>query len=294
MDGDEQARASDAAPDERQEHDPADGAEDQSRDRRRGKHRWAARVRPVVTWVLTPTEEPKDEPQRHPLRLLRGRIAIAIVLVSILSAFAAWRASVHDETAAHEEARFRQELVLLQQQQHSDEDAVVDEVLRFGAYEENASRALQLTDDAVAARRAGHRALARRLKDEALRESRVSHAQLAGFVLATPWDADGEPDYDPVAAYRLAVRTNPERAKLDPGELRHAATAARGHGVTMTMVAALFIAALVFLTLAEVALTPRLALRPEASAGKVTQFFVGSAALTAVAAGVLFATVPWN
>jgi hypothetical protein len=253
------------------------------------------RLRTAYRWVVTPEEPPEHESdEQRRLRRLRGAIALGIVAVSVCSAGAVWRASVHEEAAAHHEARFRQDLVLFQQRVQAAEDGVFEELLRFGAYEEHEWRSRQLARDARTARRMGHPTLASQLAGVGLREARVSDAQWVSFANGLP-EIGGVPAYDPREAFDTGTAAQPV-GDLRPGELRHEAADSRRHAVRMTLSAALFIAALVFLTLAEVPLMRRPA--PEAptptSPGAVTRLLLLAGAGTTLAAIVIFLTIPWR
>jgi hypothetical protein len=253
------------------------------------------RIRSALRWIVTPEElERKESEAKQQLRRLRSWIAFGIVLVSICSAGAVWRASVHEEAAAHHEARFRQELVLFEQHLRAAEDSVFEELSSFGSYEEHEWRSRQLAAHAALARRKNRAALAAELASDAQREARVADVLWLGFVNEAPESSTGDPAYDPVAAYESAARV--ELAEnVDPGEFRHEATDSRRNGVNMTFSAALFIAGLVCLTLAEVPITRRLTPESAAtSAGRAAWVLVLSAIGLSIAAAMLFLTIPWR
>jgi len=200
--------------------------------------------------ILRPEDDPRERDESPSLRTLRVRITFGIVVVSILSAVAVWRASVYDERAAHSDALFRQQLVLQQQLERADEDNVTAEVTYFGDYERHALLARLLLQDAAA-----HPPLRPQLKQQAAREQTLAAAQLSGFSYVYPQTRrSGRVSYKPSSAYQSARDQDTEFERFQPGEHRQEATDQHLRGVNLTGVAAAFIAALVLMTLAQVSL----------------------------------------
>ncbi len=186
------------------------------------------------------------------LSRLRVWAAVAIVVVSVASALAVLKASVYDEQASQEDAVYRQQLLTRQQADRSREEEVAQDLFLFGGYEQQVLRARDLRRDAAAL--AGVPRMAAALRRRAERERAIAAAQLEGFRVALPaTSARGGPAFDPSLAYRIATHSPQAlEEELDPGRHRLAARAARHDGERMAVVAAIFLAALLFLTLAQV------------------------------------------
>lgn len=212
-------------------------------------------------------------------RALRARVALAIVALSIFSAVAGWRASVFDERSSSSNAVFHQDLLLQQQLEADHEGAVARDVTQYGQLEQNwfmASRSAQ-SGSAQAA------------------ERERTAAEEAGnqFEVQTPTlNANGTVSYDPASAYSSGVATDTELGGLHPAAALAASNSESDQAVNMTGVAALFVAALVLFTLAQVMLgrRPR---RASLAIGRWTTshtLVLGGTLLTATAA-VLFVLV---
>src|SRR5215212_1321339 len=165
------------------------------------------RVRRATGWLLAAPKDDKHGADPEPLRKLRGRLALALVVLAILSAFALWRASVHEELASQSDVHFRQELVLLQQLDRTTVDAIFEELAVFGSFQEHRV----LHDRFVAeAQQTRDPALARRLRQEARSEQRLADVQLPAFQ-EQGLKFDGvDARYDAAAAYRGAVTYDTE------------------------------------------------------------------------------------
>jgi hypothetical protein len=179
--------------------------------------------------------------------VFRSRVAIGIVLLSIFSAVAAWRASVFDEKAVNAGARFHQELIVQQQRSRTHATAVSRDLTHFLDYERAWFMANAL--DRAARKPGADPSLAR----EAQRERTAAEELLEGFEVRRPTAfPDGTSSYDPAAAYKRDVTGDIELQGLRPAEALRTSEDRRHRAVDMTFVAALFVAALVLLTLAQV------------------------------------------
>jgi hypothetical protein len=215
----------------------------------------SAHVRAAFRWVTaTETFGDGDEPHggdgARSRRRLKFAIALGIVVVSVSSAVAGWRAEIFNEYAAQSEGLFRQQLVTLQQHERQSEEQVTSDLRQFGTYEQDYSLAQQLQQDA-------HHttgSLARRLRAAAQGESTLAglnQTQNFQTLPPTPY-TDGTAAYHPASAYLWANESAFE--DIDPAALRREARADRIDAVNMTGVAVLFVFALVLLTLGQVTL----------------------------------------
>lgn len=181
----------------------------------------------------------------------RLSVALGIVLMSILAAIMAWRASVWDERSANTDELSRQDIVQQQQIEASHSETVNQDLRVFGRYEENSLLARELERDARGMRGADP-LLAQQLTIEA-QGLRAQAKSLRPFFRASqPLDNDdGTVYFDPAFARQVLRQDDPELESLKPNELREQAKDAHVKAVRLTGLAALFIAALFFLTLAE-------------------------------------------
>ena len=216
----------------------------------------------------TETEGAKSARARR-TRRLRLSAAFGIVILSILAATMAWRASVESERSANTDELARQDIVQRQQLLASQSQAVNQDLRVFGRFEERSLLARELDRDAKAG---GGPDLAREAQ-----EQRAQADSLRQFFRASqPTDNDdGTVAYDPEFARKI-LASDPELEVLRPEALREEARVANIKSVRLTGLAALFVAGLFFLTLAEV------------TRGAVARGLTGTAALLAVSGGVLF------
>jgi hypothetical protein len=201
--------------------------------------------------------------RRSPFRF---SVALGIVIVSILTATMAWRASVWSERSSNTDELTRQDTVQEQQLRATLSQNVAQDIRVFGRYEEHSLRARELERDA---RRVRGSALARELEREAAEQRTLAKALRAYFVAGQPIDAlegDGV-EYNPEFTLRTLVANETELETLRPRELREEAREAHLKAVRLTGLAVLFVAALLFLTLAEVTRTAVSRLLAGAGAG---------------------------
>jgi hypothetical protein len=215
-------------------------------------------------------------------RVFRSRVALAIVLVSILSAAAGWRASVFDERASDGGAVYYQDLLLQQRLERSHEANVAQDIIQYGELEQDWLLAHAMRSDPQASEQQKVAA------EQTLHNFHVSRA-LSIFT-------DGTSSYDPARAYALEVAPDPALVTLHPEQVLRSSDSVRSQALHMTAVAALFVAALVLLTLAQVTLGrrragPTLAVAIGPNGWSISHTFVTAGTLVALTATVLFVLV---
>jgi hypothetical protein len=205
---------------------------------------------------------------------LRRATALGIVLVSILAALMAWRASVADEASDATRVHAEQNRLAQQQLTAGDETAVFHDLQLFDRYGEHANLAHTLAADARRAPPRSARALLVRAQGE--RDAAASQVPLfEGVVPGTR--RDGTARFD--AGYARSQRRLRDVELLDlepPDKLQAHAESQHERGVRLTGLAALFVAALVLLTFAEL------------TRAALARIFVVSGAAVAILAIVLF------
>jgi hypothetical protein len=175
-------------------------------------------------------------------RVFRSRIALAIVLVSILSAVAGWRASVFDEQANAQSAVYYQDLLVQQRLERQHEARVAQDITQYGELEQDWFLGHVLSDPQAAEQQ-------KLAADQTLHNFEVSDYPTVY--------TDGTSTYDPAAAYARDVTNDTALEALHPAAVLEEADRIRDKAVNMTFVAALFVASLVLLTLAQVTLGRR-------------------------------------
>ncbi|MDQ6775336.1 MAG: hypothetical protein M3071_03740 [Actinomycetota bacterium] len=205
---------------------------------------------------------------------LRRYTALGIVIVSILAATMAWRASVADEASGTKEQLAEQNLLQQQELTATDEAAVIHDLGLFDRYEEHVNLAAALQHDAARATPAVARALSVRAQQE-LQLARSEQSLFEGPLPTTR--RDGSVTYDAAYARSQARVRDIELLDLQPPEqLRTQASTLHEKGVHLTGLAVLFVAALVLLTFAEL------------SGSAVARLFAFSGVGVAVTALILF------
>lgn len=181
----------------------------------------------------------------------RLSVAFGIVIVSILAATMAWRASVWSERSANTDELSRQDVVLREQLLSSQAEAINQDVRVFGVFEEATLLSQELLRSARQAPSAEEK---QRLRLEAGSKRAEAKAQRRFFTASQPVvDANTKQvNYDPGFAARILRAYDVELEVLRPDALREDARVAHIKAVRLTGLAALFVAALLFLTLAEV------------------------------------------
>ena len=180
----------------------------------------------------------------------RLSVAFGIVIVSILAATMAWRASVWSERSANTDELSRQDVVQREQLLSSQAEAINQDIRVFGNFEEATLLAQELERSARFAPSAEER---RRLRLEAGSKRAEAKSQRRFFTASQPVvRPNNRVIYDPAFAARILRAYDVELEVLRPDALREDARVAHIKAVRMTGLAALFVAALLFLTLAEV------------------------------------------
>ena len=201
-------------------------------------------------------------------------LALGIVIVSILAAIMAWQSSVWGERSGNTDELTRQDQVELERILTEQDGAINQDIRVFNNFEEASLLAQELDRDAKKLK--GQQALDLML--EAGSQRAEAKSQRRFFRSSDPTvDANGDVRYDAAFTERLLRAYSPELEVLRPDELREDARVAGVKSVRLTGLAALLVAALLFLTLAEV-LTRR----------SMTRVFAGAGAATAVIAVGLY------
>ena len=191
---------------------------------------------------------------RHPQRSA-VLLAVLIGFASILSAAVAWRASLESNDAS----RYQSLAVQQQARREQIEDelqATVEEDQRFVAeYEEDALAARQLQSQADSTRTTDP-ASADQLDLGA--QSRLAMARtLEPFFTAqgVSLDADGTVHYDAAYVLRVLSDGDPELRELETSKVGDLQSRANNRSIDLIGVGALIVAALFFLTIAQVSRT---------------------------------------
>jgi hypothetical protein len=203
-------------------------------------------------------------------------LALAIVVMSILAATMAWRASVADDAAGGSTQLAEQNLLQQQELTASDESLVLHDITVFGTYEEHENLGRLLKRDAARAPAGQARALGLR----AQQELGLAQRDAALFEVAQPSVAKGMVTFDAAYARRAAVLRDADLLALQaPSTLRSKADQQETKGLRLTGLAVLFVAALVFFTFAQL------------SGASISSLFAVSGAVVAVVAIVLFVSI---
>jgi hypothetical protein len=181
------------------------------------------------------------------LTLVRA-IALLITAVSILSAIAAWRASVVSGDAGGLDQRATEERVR-KQQIEGQLDAQVDQDLRLFPRYLGHLRTYQVLTKRAKEKAPNDEQLAEDLRRDAIEELALARTIYQELYIRPEFGAD---TYDEPAARRYMRQNDLNLASLDPDEALKLAKDERERGTTLVGVTAVFIGALFFLTLAQV------------------------------------------
>jgi hypothetical protein len=201
-----------------------------------------------------PTEAASTSPRRPRRDQLVGvALALLIGYTSILSAVVAWRASLSSIDAGRFESLAVQQQARREQLQRQSEGVVSQDLRLITEYREHAiaARELQAQADGIRAENAD---LADELDLEAHGRLALARA-LQPFVLGQAGiglNDDGTVNYDPERILRLLREGDTELRELRPDETLELANAADRHTLTLVALAAILVAALLFLTIAQV------------------------------------------
>lgn len=221
-------------------------------------------------------------------RVLRARVALAIVALSIFAAVAGWRASVFDERSSSANAMFHQDVVVQQQLEANHEATVARDITQYSELEQHWFMAARLQRDA------GAPGAASSTLQSAGSERVAAEESLANFEAQAPQlYTNGTASYDPATAYTHDVAGDTRLGGLHPAAALRRSNSESDQAVNMTGVAALFVAALVLFTLAQVTLGRRIRPRGRETAGRwsISHTFVLAGTLLTATAAVLFTLV---
>ena len=176
-------------------------------------------------------------------------VALGIVVVSILAAVMAWQSSVWGERSSNTDELTRQDQVELERILTQQAGDINQDIRVFNNFEEATLLAQELEKDANKLR--GQQALDFRLDAGSQRAEAKSQRRF--FRSSQPAvRPNGRVMYDAAFANRILRAYSPDLEVLRPDALRADAKEAGIKSVRLTGLAALFVAALLFLTLAEV------------------------------------------
>lgn len=183
----------------------------------------------------------------------RTWVAVLIAFTSVLGAGAAWQAANTASTASSYDSIALQE-TSLQQQLLSDWTSVIDEDLRNRAlYLQYTQAAAFLSQDAEALR-SSDPTLASELDVQASAQNRLADARATQYRLIPPWtDTEKNDSYVRQKWLEERQRDDPLLRTLQPAKTFAHADRLHQEANQMLFLVALFVAALVFLTLAQFA-----------------------------------------
>lgn len=175
-------------------------------------------------------------------------LALAIVIMSILAATMAWRASVADDASGGFNQLAEQNLLQQQQLTASDESIILHDIAVFGTYERYENLATLLQRDAARAPAGQARTLALR----AQQDLDLAQQQGALFEVGGPSVVHGMVTFDVAFARRAARLRDTDLLDLQaPSTLRTDAGRQATKSLRLTGLAVLFVAALVLFTFAQ-------------------------------------------
>jgi hypothetical protein len=212
---------------------------------------------------------PPDSPLLVRLRYhARPSIALGIVLVATLGSIMSYRAAVAEQESARSEHLAAQQEIQRESALSTDNQLVDQDIRVFGRLEEHLLLARELRRQAVSA----GGAQARSLDVQSQQEIALARAEQP-FLQGAGLNATGSlPTYAARLARQQAIASDQDLERLVPHELAQDAKKVHLRSVKMIGLAAMFIVALFFLTLAE------------ANVGGLRRGFVVVGALVAVAA----------
>ena len=200
---------------------------------------------------VLPIEPVQAAEESGPGERFRTAIAFFIAVVSIMGAVVAWRASINSNDASTLDQTELQELAQKQQKETYYSDRIDEDLRLLDRYRSYVQQSELLTADADSVR-AQDPALADSLSAQA--QSARSEAQtLRSFFFARP--ATGPSSaiaYDPAYVLDYRLTHDDDYQKLKPEATRAAAESKHQKAIDLVGLVALFVAALFFLTLAQV------------------------------------------
>jgi hypothetical protein len=206
------------------------------------------RVGAGLRWVVA-TETFEGQAERPAGHYLRFAIALGIVVASISSAVAGVGAELYNEQSTQNESLFRQAVITLQERERAIEGDVASDLQRFAAYEQ----AFMLGHVAQNAEKTATGRLAERVYADATAQEQLAALDEQSFLHSlTPfYTGSPYPAVDVTDGYRNAVHNSGELNEADPAALQRRASSDRQSAVDLTGVAAVFVFALVLLTVAQ-------------------------------------------
>lgn len=223
------------------------------------------------------TDEGRDDASAWARRLRYG-LPFAIVAVSIGAAAMGWQASVAEERATHHDVVARQDLVRLSQIKLQKLQTVGADLRAYGDLERSTLIAQEQFRDA----RTGPKATRRRLDAD----GSVNAAVAVSLAEEHHWLAGGAPGsrepYDVRAALTQAETGDADLSSVEPNLLRAEARDQRDRSLRLTGLAVLYVAGLVFFTLAAV------------TGGRRAFAFAALGVVAALAAAAAFPIVRWS
>jgi cell division protein FtsL len=216
-----------------------------------------ARGRRIGTLLVAPVEYAfawleHDQPKEERAEAFRTTVAVLIAIVSIFGALVAWRASTYSTQGEDLDQKATQELVREQQILASINGEVSQDERLLGVYQEHVKLATLLRRQAgLVAKTDAERATL--LKADAAEERALTRS-LNGFFRAQvpgyPDDA-GNVTYDRHSGVSYLEEVDNELPMLHPEQVERQASAKHDKALDLVAIAAVFVLALFFLTLAE-------------------------------------------
>lgn len=192
--------------------------------------------------------------RRTPWLDLKSIIAILIGVVSVTGAVVTWRAALLSEYATDNDRQAVAETVLRQKAEVNARLEVGAQERDFARYRSDIIAADRLDADAEALRGQGREIEAQAAENESTARRREADelASLSGFSQYLGEDDGGLPTFDVDRSRQDLVRDDTEAAQVDPAQTSKRADDLRAHSQRLVGWIAVFVGAVVLLTLAQV------------------------------------------
>ncbi len=177
-------------------------------------------------------------------------MAVLIVAASVFGSVAAWQASSFSAKASDLDGLATQQLAQRQQIQGYYQGLVSQDVRLFGRFKQHTEQANLLNDEAS---RTADPQLAAGLHAQAKGELALARTLQGFFSFRPTVDGQGNASYDRTSALVSLESLDPQLPGLRPDETLKRADAVHQTTIHLVGITALFIAALFFLTLAQLA-----------------------------------------